>query len=750
MEKREIIFIVQKKNQAAYAACLASIEALRLPEGYTLQTVTVSGGTDLDYTAFSEQVRRQTLARYYIYLDEELCFVNEAFLVELLGIFQSDARIGALGIAGARCLPQSGDWQQAAEKYGAYYYVAGGRALERRFAEPPGRYAEVQGLEPGLLAVQRSLPYTGQSLPGSTMRSWRLAEAAELRRAGWRLVVPGQAQPWCLYSQREPDSSVEPGWLAAYAGYLAVPHETGAIPVCLLHGFGSGSHFTAGYRLDCPQGIQIGAGVRIGRDAWLGLPYANFAGAPRIKIGDGCDLGPRCVISAVNRIVLERGVSTGENVRIADYSACCRAAGLPIHRQGAACPDGAVVIGAGTRLEAQAVVEGSIHIGRGCLIKAGSFVREDVPDYCVAEGNPARVVQILDWQKNQWHRIGDARQLAVCRNQRQAFRPLLTIGIPTYNRSAYLDRCLQHVYTAIGDDAMFEVYVSDNASTDDTAAVVRRYAARYHSLRYERNPENIGPEGNFLKVWQNARGGYVMALGDDDYLKPAVFYEIIKTLQEDRQAGILALSTWDKAFQREAGQGVDEYVKRVSYAATSISSIVYRKEDFDQVPLTAVEKYFSSSLHQLAVQLELLRINPRFVRLIGPLVPSDGSSNAGLYLTPAEHERRRRNGALGDFGKIFIKNYLDILDDYKKYGLQEDTLRIARQALLEGHILPFCRVGARRPMQWQFDTVLHWYDVYYRQDTYYAAKRAELAGILGAAAAALDRAVGNPGKEEHS
>ncbi|MDE1010646.1 MAG: glycosyltransferase, partial [Paraburkholderia fungorum] len=53
-------------------------------------------------------------------------------------------------------------------------------------------------------------------------------------------------------------------------------------------------------------------------------------------------------------------------------------------------------------------------------------------------------------------------------------RPLLTIAIPTFNRAAYLQLCLQQVLPDRNfvDDGTVEILVSDNCSTDQTAATV--------------------------------------------------------------------------------------------------------------------------------------------------------------------------------------------------------------------------------------------------------------------------------------
>jgi hypothetical protein len=94
--------------------------------------------------------------------------------------------------------------------------------------------------------------------------------------------------------------------------------------------------------------------------------------------------------------------------------------------------------------------------------------------------------------------------------------PLVSIGIPTYNRCDLLARAIDSVlgqsYRAI------EVIVSDNASVDDTERVCREFSLRDSRLRYHRAKDNQGPIWNFSKVLRMATGEYFMWLADDDWI----------------------------------------------------------------------------------------------------------------------------------------------------------------------------------------------------------------------------------------
>ena len=94
--------------------------------------------------------------------------------------------------------------------------------------------------------------------------------------------------------------------------------------------------------------------------------------------------------------------------------------------------------------------------------------------------------------------------------------PKVSIIIPTYNRVSYL---LQAIESALAQDyPNLEVIVSDNASTDTTREVVRKYV-KDPRFKYFRNEKNLGMAGNWRRaLYEYAVGDWAMLLSDDDYL----------------------------------------------------------------------------------------------------------------------------------------------------------------------------------------------------------------------------------------
>ena len=107
---------------------------------------------------------------------------------------------------------------------------------------------------------------------------------------------------------------------------------------------------------------------------------------------------------------------------------------------------------------------------------------------------------------------------------------LLSICIPTYNRASLLRVTLENLYGQLNDQGFLncvEIVVSDNASTDNTSAVVDGFRDRLN-ISYSKNKENLGYEVNFSRALSLSSGRFYTYLADDDALIIETLVEIIK------------------------------------------------------------------------------------------------------------------------------------------------------------------------------------------------------------------------------
>lgn len=106
--------------------------------------------------------------------------------------------------------------------------------------------------------------------------------------------------------------------------------------------------------------------------------------------------------------------------------------------------------------------------------------------------------------------------------------PLVSIGLPTYNRVDSLRRAVESVLAQ--DYPNVELVVSDDASSDGTQAYGEEVSRRDPRVRYLRQDPNIGLTANYANVFAQSRGDYYMSFADDDWLDPSYVSQCITTL----------------------------------------------------------------------------------------------------------------------------------------------------------------------------------------------------------------------------
>lgn len=112
--------------------------------------------------------------------------------------------------------------------------------------------------------------------------------------------------------------------------------------------------------------------------------------------------------------------------------------------------------------------------------------------------------------------------------------PLLTVGIPTWNRARYVAEGVDSLAADIEAHSLqddVEILVSDNGSEDSTRAVIGERMARHPFVRYVRNERNMGVKFNVLQAICLAAGRYSMFLGDDDRLTEGSLAAIVARLR---------------------------------------------------------------------------------------------------------------------------------------------------------------------------------------------------------------------------
>jgi abequosyltransferase len=218
---------------------------------------------------------------------------------------------------------------------------------------------------------------------------------------------------------------------------------------------------------------------------------------------------------------------------------------------------------------------------------------------------------------------------------------LLTIAIPTYNRSRYLARLLESLVPQLKGESRVELIISDNASPDETQATVEAYRSRDLVFRSIRNETNIGAEANFVQCFGEASGRYVWLVGDDDVILPRGLEVVV---------GLLGSGEYDLVHLRARGvvEGAELRVLRgqprieiihdpVTFALrthvflTFITSNIIDKRRVSELPHPPLSDIIGTGLVQLGWTYTALRHFRQGAVIHDRLIAGEGDENRGGY-----------------------------------------------------------------------------------------------------------------------
>lgn len=104
--------------------------------------------------------------------------------------------------------------------------------------------------------------------------------------------------------------------------------------------------------------------------------------------------------------------------------------------------------------------------------------------------------------------------------------PAISVIIPVFNGSAHIRECLDSVL-AQGVDGL-EIIIVDDASTDDTPAILEEYSkASGNLVRVLRQSSNQGVSAARNRGTEAARGTYLAYVDSDDILRPDMYQHLI-------------------------------------------------------------------------------------------------------------------------------------------------------------------------------------------------------------------------------
>ena len=115
-----------------------------------------------------------------------------------------------------------------------------------------------------------------------------------------------------------------------------------------------------------------------------------------VKIGEHCHFNPYALIDLMypELITIEDNVTISSNTMI--FAHINPTANEFLKKNGYPRTIKPVLIKKGAVISVGCIIIAGVTVGENSIVGAGSVVTQDIPDYCVAVGNPARVIKKID------------------------------------------------------------------------------------------------------------------------------------------------------------------------------------------------------------------------------------------------------------------------------------------------------------------------------------------------------------------
>jgi len=255
--------------------------------------------------------------------------------------------------------------------------------------------------------------------------------------------------------------------------------------------------------------------------------------------------------------------------------------------------------------------------------------------------------------------------------------PLLTIAIPTFNRSSYLDRALNYLTSQPGITSKdVEIIISDNCSSDDTSVTVSKYISTGVNITYIRNESNIGAEKNVVQCFNIAKGQFIWIMGDDDFLIPNTLSRIVSLLSSNSGVGVCYIhnkwftdpgaSQFTNISKLNWALEADSigFLNKVHYWTTFLSGSIINKKIITELKIDT-GKYVGTNLPHLGWVLPAIFSGKGNIVIYDELIICQADNTGGYNLF-----------------KIFGKNFNAILDDFIAKGYDKRIKSIINSHLL--------------------------------------------------------------------
>ena len=194
MDARKIAIIIHKTEEELCARLIDSLQNIEVPEDYDVEVLPVEGDEKFFVYDFA---MNHSDAKYKIYVDEKILVFDKNILSKLLEIFQSDEKIGIIGVSGAIKISTHGTCIESEQRCGKIFLTQ--KKILFEWENIDGDFQAVDAVDGWFMATQYDLTWRHDIFHGDTFGD--TVQCIEfMRQKNYKSVVIQQETPAIWYT----------------------------------------------------------------------------------------------------------------------------------------------------------------------------------------------------------------------------------------------------------------------------------------------------------------------------------------------------------------------------------------------------------------------------------------------------------------------------------------------------------------------------------------------------------------------
>ena len=160
-----------------------------------------------------------------------------------------------------------------------------------------------------------------------------------------------------------------------------------------------------------------------------------------------------------------------------------------------------------------------------------------------------------------WSDRNDIRRVAARSEPRPRAEPTVSVLVKSYNHAPYVHQTIESILAQSYQD--FEIVVTDDASTDETAAILRTFEDP--RIKLEVNAQNLGISGAMNATISRARGRYLAILNSDDWALPGRLERQVDFLNSNPHVSVVTSLPYPVDERGEATKAFNDFERPFAF-----------------------------------------------------------------------------------------------------------------------------------------------------------------------------------------